>query len=206
MTRTARVLAVLALALAPAALVRAGDDDKSLVFDAAPAEWKADEAKGGPMAPKLSFSLAAAEGETEAAKVTVHHLGAFAGSVEDNIKRWCGQFKGADGEALDAAKVERQKLEIDGLKATLVELAGTYNQPFGKPALKNARMIAVVVETDAGPHFVKFWGTEKTFAKHKDAFMKWLKSGKWTDASGKKADEKKPDAKKPDEKKPDEGK
>jgi len=37
-----------------------------------------------------------------AAKVTLHHFaGGMGGTVDDNVKRWCGQFADADGKPLD---------------------------------------------------------------------------------------------------------
>lgn len=113
------------------------------------------------------------QGENGSAGLVVYFFGnQGAGSARDNIDRWVVQFKTADGKPLTAAKpIERQ---IAGLKATQVEVAGTYVGGMGAgapagPGQPGQRMIATIVQTPSGPFYFKFLGADKTVVENRKA-------------------------------------
>jgi hypothetical protein len=164
-----------------ASLVLAGEGDSKLVFET-PKEWKDAEVKGGMMAPKQQWTLEKAEGDEEAPTVKLYAFGGPTGTVDDNVKRWTGQFKTKDGEAVPAEKVKKETFEVGDLKITTVEIAGTYSPMRGDPK-KGQKLIAAYIADNrkdgkAGPWFVRLDGPEKSVDKAKDAYVKWLKSAK----------------------------
>jgi len=93
-----------------------------------------------------------------------------AGGVQANIQRWIGQL---DEEG---RKVKVVTGEAATGKYTLVDLTGTYNKSIGPPIAKKTkrlpdwRVMNVVIETDAGPYFLKLDGPEKTIAAVENDF------------------------------------
>lgn len=83
------------------------------------------------------------------------------GSVEANIARWQGQFDGTP-------TLEKSTSSPNGLAVTTVVLSGTYlDKPSpmapgpGTPRPDWA-MLGAVIETPAGPHFLKATGPKAT--------------------------------------------
>jgi len=107
-----------------------------------------------------------------AARVTIMSSG---GTIEANVQRWIGQFRGTEGGA-DASKAYVEKFEAGGMPVTLVDLSGEYldsmGGPFGpKVARPDYRLVgAIVVTGDAGNYFFKLIGPKETVAAHADAF------------------------------------
>jgi hypothetical protein len=100
------------------------------------------------------------------------------GTIDDNFNRWAGQMRQPDGKPADKSKTE--KLTVNGLNVTLLDVTGTYaggdmmggsNQE--KP---NSRMRAGVIETPKGSYYIKLTGPEKTVTRWDDAFMAFVKS------------------------------
>lgn len=130
------------------------------------------------------FEVPAAEGDERPGRVTVMGAG---GSIEDNIKRWYGQFRQPDGgDSADAAKVEQKK--IAGQEVTLVDVAGTYLDKPGGPFAggktierDDYRMLAAIIETTqkgkkTGNYFIKLIGPRKTIADNQKAFDAMIES------------------------------
>jgi hypothetical protein len=179
------------ITLAAFALVARADDEKKLVFET-PKEWKEQTAKTGTFDPKQAWELEKAEGDTEAPTVAVYNFGGQGGGLDDNVKRWCGQFKTKDGEDFAPDKAKKDSFESNGLKVTTVEIAGTYQRPRmagGGDPKKGWKLVAAYVEGTGGPWFIKLQGPEKSVDKAKEAFIKWLKAAKLEDKD--KKDEKK---------------
>ena len=144
----------------------------------APAGWTKKTPKNRII--EAEFEIPAAKGEEIPGRLTVMGAG---GSVEDNIKRWYGQFAQPDGGDTEAkAKVE--KLEVAGQKVHLVDVGGIYKDtpggPFagGKPVMRaNYRMLAAIVETKgAGNYFLKFYGPQQTVEDNAKAFRALVES------------------------------
>ena len=67
-------------------------------------------------------SVPKADGDRQDARLTVSQFG---GTVEANIDRWKGQFS----KKLD--KEEEKLIDVGGVKATLVDLSGTFDDSRG---------------------------------------------------------------------------
>jgi hypothetical protein len=179
-----RQVAVVSLLLL-SAFAFAGEGDKKLTFDT-PKEWKADTVKGGMMAPKHQWTLEKAEGDAEAPLLKVYNFGGQGGSVDDNVKRWCGQFKNKDGDAFPVDKAKKESFKVGDLEVTTVEIEGTYTPPAmmgGGDPKKDQQLVGAVIEGEGGPWLVKLQGPIKSVDKNKDAFVKWLKTAKLTSES-----------------------
>lgn len=122
---------------------------------------------------QAEFTLPKAEGDERNGRLTVSIAG---GSIDDNVNRWRGQF----GEKPE--KDAREEQDIAGLKVTVVDLAGTYNDqpgPFAPGVQREGyRMLAAIVPVDDQLHFIKAYGPAKTMAEHEDAFHAFLQSMK----------------------------
>jgi len=123
------------------------------------------------------YRLPKAASDTEDASVVLYYFGQNqGGSAAANIERWVGQMKQADG---DTSK--KENLEVNGLKVTTVDVAGTYvaeTAPgsgtfFNKPGY---RLRAAVVETPNGSYYVKLVGPEKTVTQWNESFLSYIKS------------------------------
>ena len=127
------------------------------------------------------YRLPKAAGDTEDASLVLYYFGqGQGGSTSANIERWIGQIKQADGSsAKKTAKEER--LEVNGLKVTTVDIAGTYvaeTAPasgtfHNKPGY---RLRAAVVETPKGSYYLKLVGPEKTVTQWNESFLSYLRS------------------------------
>jgi hypothetical protein len=146
----------------------------AIVFDA-PEAWPSVE----PANQLIEHELAVAPPEgsnAAAARLTVMAAG---GSVEANIARWIGQFQGTEGGA-DRDTAESEAIEVGGMKATIVEVAGTYLEsaggPFGpKTPRPGYRLVGAIVETQGeGNYFFKLVGPEASVEPASEAFREML--------------------------------
>lgn len=102
------------------------------------------------------------------------------GSVDDNFNRWAGQMRQPDGKPAEKPKTE--KLTVNGLNVTLLDVSGTYTGSdmtggaAGQQEQPNSRMRAGVIETAKGSYYIKLTGPEKTVTRWDDAFMAFVKS------------------------------
>lgn len=122
------------------------------------------------------FAAPAAEGDNTDGRLTVMGAG---GTIDANIERWYAQFTQPDGSnTADKAKVDKKA--IAGQTVHTVDISGTYKDQRGPfaPAVERAnyRMLGAIVETKDGNVFFKFYGPEKTIAKHADAFWGMINS------------------------------
>ena len=127
------------------------------------------------------FALPKVAGDAEDGLLTLYYFGGQGGSVQANLDRWIGQMTQPDGRASrDVATTETMKT-TSGLSVALVDVSGTYvaevtpgsKERFNKPGF---RLRAAVVETPAGPYFVKLTGPAKTLAKWHDSYLAFVKS------------------------------
>ncbi len=123
---------------------------------------------------KSSMRRAQLVAETEAgqAEFIVYYFGPQgAGSAQDNIDRWVGQFSGADGKPVENPTIV--KSDKTGFQTTRVEVAGSFSNsmtPGAAPTMSEQRMIAAIVETEGGPYYFKFIGPDATVTAHREAF------------------------------------
>ncbi|MEO0529210.1 MAG: hypothetical protein AAF266_01400 [Planctomycetota bacterium] len=148
----------------------------ALEFEA-PSEWP--EVTPGSRILEKELSVQPPEGtEAAPARLTLMSAG---GSVQANLARWVGQFKGTEGGA-DRSAAETEELKPDGMPATLIDLSGTYMEsaggPFGpKTPRPNYRMVAAIVETGgSGNYFFKLVGPEQTVGPAAEEFKAMIGS------------------------------
>ncbi|QDU90641.1 hypothetical protein Pla175_40500 [Pirellulimonas nuda] len=147
----------------------------------APAAWKQVEPRNRIIEVELVVPPPAddqALAELEPARLTVMPAG---GSVEQNIARWIGQFRGAGGGAVrEQAKIE--ELEVRGMQVHTVEIAGTYldapRGPFGPTEEKPEHRLlgAIVLSKDAGNYFIKMTGPDAVVAAARPEFVELVGS------------------------------
>lgn len=143
-------------------------------------EWK-------PVQPSSSmrraqFVLPRAAGDGEDGELVVFYFGpGEGGSVADNLDRWRGMFQSASGEPVSDADATHEAFETNGLRVTLLDVAGRY-APSMMPGVPNTgprddfRMLAAVVETPGGPWFFRALGPRETVARHREPVVAMLKS------------------------------
>ncbi len=116
-----------------------------------------------------TYTIPAAQGDPEPAECAVFYFGnSQGGSVDANIERWVGQFQ----TGMPPARSER---EVNGLKVTLVQIAGAYLAPSG-PMMQsqgkkdNYRLLGAIVEGPQGSVFFKLTGPAKTVGECEGEF------------------------------------
>ena len=134
-----------------------------------PAKWSAQAPKSGMRRAQLS-----APGSAGAAELIVYFFGPQgAGSSQENVDRWIGQFSNPDGSAVSNAKQASRK--VSGMDITRLEVAGQYAggmNPAGQqqPGQANQRLIAAIVNTQSGPYYFKFLGPSASVTENLAAF------------------------------------
>jgi hypothetical protein len=128
-----------------------------------------------------NYVVPAAGGDSENGECGVYFFGAGqGGSVEANVRRWIGQFRApGGGPADDLAK--RSSETINGIKVTIVDVAGTYMVkafPMAREATPKPgyRMMAAIAEGPEGPIFLKLTAPKATADAAEAAFRKMLGS------------------------------
>jgi hypothetical protein len=146
-----------------------------------PASWKQEQPSSNMRL--TQFRLPHADGDGADGEVVVFYFGpGGAGDDQANIDRQLAKFAPPQGKTVrDAAKMG--ELAVGGLKATLVDITGTYKfkaQPFNPNAKEELRpdwrLVYAIVPTPKGPHYVQMTGPARTVEKHKAGFDDWLKN------------------------------
>jgi hypothetical protein len=114
------------------------------------------------------------------AELIVYYFGPQgAGSVDDNLDRWLGQFTQADGKkSRDVAKIEKTKLA--GQDATIVSVAGHFEaeaMPGADAVDKQGQaLLAAIIDSPSGPYYFKLVGAKATVDAQAAAFRAMLTS------------------------------
>ncbi len=123
-----------------------------------PKRW---EEQGARQMRAATYIIPATQGGPEPAECAVFYFGnSQGGSVDMNIDRWVGQFETANLPA-------RSEREVNGMKVTLVQIAGAYLAPAG-PMMQsqgkkdNFRLLGAIVDGPQGSVFFKLTGPAKT--------------------------------------------
>lgn len=135
-----------------------------------PGHWKKVQPKSNII--EAEFAIEKSEGETANGRVT---LSQSAGSIQQNIERWYGQFE------LDGEPGEPVVKEVNKVKVHIVDLKGTYLDTMGNPGgpaakRENYRMLAAIIEMPEGKYFVKCYGPATMMEKNLEAFQKMIES------------------------------
>ncbi len=140
-----------------------------------PSDW---ESQPKPMR-TANFVVPGAGGDGECA---VYYFGpGQGGGVEANVRRWLGQFLGADGRPLQAAYAKRMERTVNGIAVTTLDVAGTYLVkpfPMARQAVEKPgyRMLAAIARGPDAPVFFKFTAPGKTAAAAEASFHKMIDS------------------------------
>jgi hypothetical protein len=143
----------------------------------APADWTIKPVTSSMRA--ADFMLPAKPGAE--AELIVYYFGeSGAGSVDDNLDRWLGQFQQPDGKkSRDVAKIEKAK--FGGQDATYVSVTGHFVAPAMPGATENVdktdqALLAAIVSSPSGPYYFKLVGAKTTVDAQAGAFRKMLES------------------------------
>ena len=127
---------------------------------------------------KAAYTIPGADGAAGGEFVVTYFGPRGAGPMEANISRWKDMFAKPKGMS-DSDHFKVTKQVVDTIPVTIVEVRGTYTDPFlggAVPASKNHRMLAAIVETQGGSYYFKALAPEKTLEKwHKHWFKMVLK-------------------------------
>jgi hypothetical protein len=122
-----------------------------------------------------TYTIPAAEGDAETGECAVFYFGNDqGGTVDQNIERWIGQFETGGVPA-------RTRKDVNGMKVTLVQVAGAYLAPAG-PMMQssgkkeNFRLLGAIVEGPEGSVFYKFTGPAKTVSGAEGEFSAMVES------------------------------
>ena len=130
---------------------------------------------------KAQFRLPRVDTDTEDGTLVVFFFPGGAGSVEQNIDRWTGQFAQPDGrKSREGAKIETEK--VGGSTITFLDVGGTYDtidMTTQKPVKKeDHRMLAaIIVDSDGSDsHFVRALGPKKTLERWAEEFRTFVRN------------------------------
>lgn len=178
---------VLASLCAAGAVPAADQEDKMAISEGrfemtVPAKWQRKQPKVNII--EYEYEVPAATDEARAARLTVMGAG---GSVDDNLRRWYGQFRQPDESSTEkSAKVEEK--DVAGQRVTIVDVSGTYLDKPGGPFAggetierEDYRMLAAIIQTTqkgkkTGNYFLKLIGPKQTIADNKKAFEQMIGS------------------------------
>lgn len=122
-----------------------------------------------------------AEGDTDPGEIAVFYFGpGEGGTVEANVNRWFQQFDQDDGRPTSEV-AERETMDVDGIRVTLVRASGTYNAAAGPMAPRadlrpGYRLIGAIAEGPEGAVFFKFTGPADTVQQEEARFMSMVES------------------------------
>ena len=148
---------------------------KSSLKFTVPAGWVEEERTSSMRV--AQYRLPKATTDAEDASLVLYYFGQNqGGSAAANVERWVGQMKQGEG-----GSPKQESLEVNGLKVTTVDVAGTYvaETAPGSGTFHNKpgyRLRAAVVETPNGSYYVKLVGPEKTVTQWNESFLNYIKS------------------------------
>ena len=122
------------------------------------------------------YHMAGTEVKAEAAVLAV--FSGQMGTVEANIQRWIGQMTQPDGTA-SAKRAKRGSQTLDGMRATSVDVRGTFASTMGPGAgtvSTGYRLIGVIVEGEKTNFYLKLLGPEETVDLWEESFTEFVKS------------------------------
>lgn len=142
----------------------------------APTSWKVDPPRQMRV---VTYKVAPTKGDSDEAEVAVFYFGqGQGGTVEDNFKRWSGQFQ-------DSKPAVTKDEKVATFAVHRIEVKGTYGGGMG-PAMGGGagaaagktgyELLGAIVEAPEGSVFFKLTGPQKTVEAARAAFDKMLKS------------------------------
>ncbi len=150
-------------------------DAKGMIFEA-PSSWKSSPPATGMRVAQLS--VVPQEGDDYPAELVVTAFAGGAGTVEQNLARWQGQFKDKDG---NSPKIDSKKVQAKNVEVIRAETAGNYHAPqfpgrAAEPDRENARFFGAIVKGDDATYYIRMVGPDKTMQKLRSDFDALLAS------------------------------
>ncbi len=106
------------------------------------------------------------------AELIVFYFGPnMGGSKEANISRWAGQFRSADGGAVEPIL---EDIVVDEMGVTTVELVGDY-RGMTDTFESDQTFLAAIVDAHVGNVYIRFVGPTETIEQNREAFMTMIK-------------------------------
>ncbi len=129
---------------------------------AVPKSWSNQPAGG---MRKAQWEIPGSKGAASAGLIVYFFGGGGAGSVEDNLARWHGQFQPEEGAK--AVEPKTEKKTVAGMNVTMTEVTGRYVASMTPGASeKNDEagwmLLGAIVETPMGPYYFKLTGPKAT--------------------------------------------
>jgi len=132
-----------------------------------PSEWKQEQPTSDMRAGQ--FAITAADGQK--IEYIVFHFGGGGGDANSNINRWVNQF---DPEGRTHKTTTG---DSSNGKYNMVDIQGTFNKTVGPPMMgkttpvANSRVIAVILDNEAGSYYIKLIGLIDNIEKIKSDFF-----------------------------------
>lgn len=121
---------------------------------------------------KANYLIPGRNGSEPAELIVTHFPEAPGNTPEANIQRWTSQFRSADG---GPAKAEVERLTVEGMPVTLMEINGEYMGMGGAWHKADQRMIVAMVQAPAGSVFIKLLGPDDTVLVNREAFIDFIR-------------------------------
>jgi hypothetical protein len=163
------------------------DDEKSMplsgIGGAANLTWNIPEGwlVGSERSMRIAtYIIKPVDGDKDSAECAVFYFGSTSGGgIEDNIRRWVGQFEQPDGgDSMEKAIID--SLIVNDVIITTIDLKGTYSASGAMMQIKDKkpeyRLLGAIVQGPEGLVFFKLTGPQKTADSAKNSFMALLKS------------------------------
>ena len=156
---------------------------KELTYDV-PESWKSQPPASSMR--KAQFVLPSSAEGVEDGELVVFYFGPMEGGpVRQNLDRWRAMFVDEEGKPVSDEVAKEESIEVNGLKVTLLDVAGNYAASMmpgaapAAPAKTNQRLLAAIVDTGEGPWFFKAVGPAETMQANKDSFDAFVRSVKY---------------------------
>lgn len=156
----------------------AGGAPRELLYDA-PAAWQPQPPKNTMR--KAQWSVPRVADDPEDGEIVLSHFGVGGGGpIAMNLGRWRSMFTTADGAPVPDSAVKQERMRVNDLTVTLLDITGRYADAMSRgaatPTTVDFRLLGAVVEGPGGPWFFKFTGPVATVTAQEEAFKKMVAS------------------------------
>lgn len=103
----------------------------------------------------------------DASKSSLVVFSTAGGTVEDNIARWSGQVRDAQGQPVPP---KNEKRTVNGLSVTITEMSGSFAGMGDSAPKPNWTLRGAIIEGPEGLLFIKMTGPSDAMAASADAF------------------------------------
>lgn len=134
-----------------------------------PQSWKRQPPASGMRIAEVVAPGASGDAATSALAV----FSTAGGSVEENVVRWSGQVRDADGAPVPPTS---ETQTVDGMQVTVVEMTGTVSGMGIDGVNPDWTLRGAIIQAPQGLLFIKMYGPADTMAAHAEAFATMVSS------------------------------